>query len=525
MAAGVAAVAVAGLAACTSSSSSSAPAGAASPGAGSGSSSSAGTPVRGGDLVVARSTDVTTLDPLAAVETDTIYSLDTIFETLLYPSADGKSTVPGLALSATPSADHLSWTVKLRTGVTFSNGTPMTSADVKFSLDRARVSKEGLGYLLAPITKVTAPDAATVVLTTAHPVANLPALLTLWSGEILPDNSAGMTEKACVQKPIGTGPFVLKSWSPSGDMKVVRNPHYREAGKPYLDSITWRPVTDDNARVTQLQGNAIQVAQELPFSALTTLKSAGGVAVGTFESLLQQFLMMNTKYAPFADPDVRLAVKYAIDSATVTKTATFGYGKATCTVLPPSMPFYSAVDCPNKDDAKAKAALAKSKYPNGFSAKLLIPAATAEASTVAQLAAAQLAQVGIKVKIVTVDSSQLYATQSKGDFQMIYQGWSSDIPDPDEQMSFMLDPNGGGDSYSTYYDNPKIVQLLAAARQEFDTTTRAADYKQVEQLNATDGPFVPLDFEPFADGWSNKVHGFNQLSTGATLYQNVWLSR
>src|SRR5258708_4682336 len=360
----VTAVALAALAACASNS------GPSSPGSSSATTSPSGTPVSGGNLIVARSTDVTTLDPLAAVETDTIYSLDTIFETLLYPSADGKTTVPGLALSATPSANHLGWTVKLRTGVAFSNGQPFTSADVKFTLDRARVSKEGIGYLLAPITKSTTLDASTVILQTAHPVADLPALLTLWSGAVIPNNYAGMTEKAFFQKPIGTGPFMLKSWRPGGDMTVVKNPHYWQAGKPYLDSITWRPVTDASARVTELQGDAIQIAQGLPFSALTTLKSASGVSVGTFGSLLQQFLMMNTKYAPFTDPHVRLAVKYAIDSATVTKTATFGYGQPTCEVLPSSMPFFNAVDCPNNDLTKAKAALAQSKYPNGFSVNL-----------------------------------------------------------------------------------------------------------------------------------------------------------
>jgi peptide/nickel transport system substrate-binding protein len=235
--------------------------------------------------------------------------------------------------------------------------------------------------------------------------------------------------------------------------------------------------------------------------------------------------MMNTKYKPFADANVRLAVKYAIDSSAIAKTALFGYGQPACSILPPSMPYYAKVTCPNNDVAMAKQTLAKSAYPSGFSVDLLIPAASGEANTIAQLAQSELAAIGIKVKIVTVDKSQLYTVQSRGNYQMVYQAWSSDIPDPDEQLSFMLDPGvGGGDSYSTYYNNPRIVSLLAQARSKFDTAKRAVDYQQAQDLNAQDGPFVPLTFEPFVAGWSNSVHGMNQLGTGMTYYQNIWMS-
>jgi peptide/nickel transport system substrate-binding protein len=489
-----------------------------------GPASGAAQPKHGGNLVVARNSNVTTLDPLQAVETDTIYSLDTIFQTLLYASADGKSERPGLALSVTPSADHLSWTVTLRHGVTFSNGQPMTAADVKFSLDRARTSSAGLGYLLAPITAVTVVDAFTVTLTTAQPVANMPALLTLWSGEIIPNNYAGQTETAFFKDPIGTGPFILKSWVSNGKMTVVRNPHYWESGKPYLNSITWEPVTDDSARVNQLEGGQAQLIQEVPYSSISSLQSASNVTVKTFPSTLQQFLMMNTKYAPFADPKVRQAVAYAINNKSVAKATLFGNGATACSILPPSMAYYAKVPCPAYNLTKAKALMAASSYPKGFPLSLLSPAGS-EAATTAQVAQAELAKIGIKVTIRTVQASDLYTVQTTGNFQMIWQGWASDIPDPDEQLSFMLDPGvGGTESYYTYYSNPTILSLLASARGEFDPSTRAADYKQVQSLTATDGPYVSLTFEPWVDAWSNKMHGMNQLPTGTTFYQDIWIS-
>jgi peptide/nickel transport system substrate-binding protein len=484
------------------------------------------TPQRGGNLVVARYTNVTTLDPLAAIDPDTIYSLDSVFEPLLFTSPSGQSETPGLALSVTPNADNLTWTVDLRPNVKFSNGQAMTATDVKFSLDRARTSNQSLGYLLAPITTVTVVNPLTVTLTTATPVANIPALLTLWCGEIIPANYAGMTKAQFFKKPIGTGPYMVKSWSPSGKFVVVKNPNYWMPGKPYLNSITWETNTDDSSRVNQLTGGQAQVIQEVPFSSTPSLKTTSGITVKSFASTSQTFLMMSTKYKPLADNDVRQAVAYAMDSKTVAKAVLFGYGSTACSILPPTMLYYDAnVNCPNNNLTMAKQLMAKSTYPKGFTVSLLVASQNTEASTVAQIAINELAKIGIKVEIHTVDKSELFNMQSTGNFQIIYQGWASDIPDPDEQLSYMLDPSGGGESYGTYYGNPQITTLLASARSEFDTTQRAADYAQVQTLSAQDGPYVPLLFEPFMDAYSNKVHGFTQLPTGFTFYQNVWLSK
>lgn len=486
------------------------------------SSAAEGEPVTGGDLTIAREVDVKQLDPVAAVETATIHSLLMMMETLLVSNDEG-GTDPLLAESVEPGADDLTWTVALRDGVTFSDGSPMTSEDVKFSLDRARTSEDGFAYLLAPIAEVSIVDELNLTLVTSAPVAYLPALLALWTGAIIPADFAGQSEEAFFEAPVGTGPFAFSSWEPGGDMELVRNDSYWEEGKPYLDSVTWTLVSDADARLTQLQGGQAQVVTA-PFSAIDQLEGVEGVEVREFPSLLNQFLMFNLSKEPFDDVNVRTAIAHALDKESMQDAALFGRGEVACSILPPSIAFYSPdVDCLPFDLAAAEAAMAESSVPDGFSTTLLI-AAESEASTIAQIVVENLRPLGIEVEITQVDPSQLYETQSEGDYDMIYQGWGSDIPDPDEQLTFMLDPEAGGvESYWTFYDSSEVVEKVTAARQEFDEDARSELYAEIQDIQAVDLPHVPLVFQPFLWAEADEVQDFEVLPTGNYRLQDVWL--
>jgi peptide/nickel transport system substrate-binding protein len=414
----------------------------------------------------------------------------------------------------------------LREGVEFSDGTPLTSADVKFTLDRARTSDEGFAYMFGPIAEVTAVDDLTLTITTTDPTSYLPSLLALWTGAILPADFGGVSEEEFFEAPIGTGPFVYDSWTAGETLKLNRNDSYWQEGLPYLDSVSWTTVSDDNARITQLQGDQAQIISELPFSAIQQLGSSPDLAVESFPSLLQYFLMFNFEKEPFQDPEVRTAIAYALDKESMKEAALFGEGEVACSVLPPSMLFYSPdVPCLEFDLDAAKATMAESTVPDGFSTTLLVAGTTGTASTVADIVVENLKEIGIDVQITRVDDAQLYDTQATGDYDMIYQGWASDIPDPDQQLTFMLDPEVGGvESYWTFYENPVVTEQLAAARAEFDETARGDLYAEIQDIQAVDLPQIPLLFQPFLFAQSDSVNGFEVLPTGNYFLQNVWLS-
>src|SRR5664279_378132 len=165
------------------------------------------TPVRGGDLVIARQADSQTMDATNAFDNESIWVFEQLMEPLYAVTADGKGVKPWLATSYDLSKDKLTYTFHLRKGVLFHNGKEMTADDVKFSLDAARNPKAGWGYIDVAIKSVTAKDKYTVVVKTKYPWAPLISDIALFPNDIVPKNYGGETSKQFYTHPIGTGPF------------------------------------------------------------------------------------------------------------------------------------------------------------------------------------------------------------------------------------------------------------------------------------------------------------------------------
>lgn len=479
---------------------------------------------RGGELTIARVNDTQQLDPLEAVQTETIYVLNMMMETLLF-TAPGGGTMPGLATSAEALDDEVTWRVSLREGVLFSDGSPFTADDVKFTFDRARGADVGFSFMLDAFVEANVVDELTIDLVTAEPITFVPALLALWSGAIIPDEFGGLTEEEFFENPIGTGPFVLDEWNPGQSIRLVRNDNYWQEGKPYLDSVVWTQVADDNARVIQLRGGQADIISAVPFASIAELDAEPGLSVTEWDSTLQFYLMFNFTVEPFDDPDVRRAIAYAIDREAIVRAGLFGSGAVACTILPPTMLHFAPdVECLPHDPELAAVTLAQSSVPDGFDTELLIAGTNVLASTAAEIIVENLRPLGINVEISRVDGSQLYSTQTTGGFEMVFQGWGSDIPDPDQQITFMVDPvSGGVESYWTFYDNPEMTALVESARREFDDDARAAIYAEIQALHLEDLPHIPLVFQPNPFAQSDRVQGFQVLPTGNYFIQDVWL--
>lgn len=488
-------------------------------------SSSAGTPQQGGNLVFARSADLLSLDPTAIVDNMSIWAEEQIFDTLYTVNQDGKGVHPSLATGYAVSPDKLTWTFTLRPGVKFSSGTPLTAADVAFSINRARKSTQGLGYIDSAITSVTAPTLSTVAIHTKYPWAPLLADVSLYTNGIVPANFGGKSEKAFWADPVGTGPFMFKSWTKGQSLVLVRNPNYWQQGKPYLDSITYTNVSDDNTRALQLQGGQAQIDMFPPFSSISSLQSKPGVFVKLFPSTEVDMLLANEHVAPIKDVHVRQAISLALDRTAMVNALMFGHGQPANSYMPPTLMYYDTSLPPVVHDlAKAQQELAASAYPHGFKLTMLTDNTTADME-VGQIVQQQLKPLGINVSVRTVDMNQRWATEQKGDYGLSIDLWTMDIPDPDEDTEFFLSPAGGGNSYTTSYDNPVMNKLVASSAKEFDPTKRAQIFQQIQQLAMQDLPQIYLYYRPFAYAYSSKVHGFFVTPLGNQHMEDVWLSK
>jgi peptide/nickel transport system substrate-binding protein len=432
-----------------------------------------------------------------------------IFETLLTNDADGKSVKPWLAESYTSSDDKMTWTFKLRSGVKFSNGQPMTSADVKFSLDAASSTKGGWEFINSAIKEVTTPDPSTVVITTKYPWAPLLADLACPSNGILPNNYGGKSSDEFYAAPIGTGPFVWDLWSKGSALTLKKNANYWQPGKPVLDSVTWKVVPDDNSRNLMIQGGQADIDEFPPFSSVEQLRAAN---------------VMNETKKPYDDVHVRRAISYAIDRQALVKAVLYNNGKAANSLFMPTVGYYEPkTPGLQYDMTKAKQELAMSSVPQGFTTTFLANSGDSNDAAIAQIMQASLKQLGITMNIQNSDPSAVHDMQHKLDYEITHSYWTMDIADPDELTQYALDPTSGGHSFNTGYNNAGLISLVHDAQQTFDTAKRQQLYTQIQAQAAEEAFMAFLYYQPIPYAMRKAVQGFQVLPTGSYHLEDVAL--
>ncbi len=522
--AGVAVTALAVLAGCGSSGGGSSTGGGGS-GSGGGSAAS-GKPVHGGDLVIANNADAQSMNNTTVFDNDSIWIFEQIFQPLYTVTNDGKGTIPYLATSYKMSANKKKYTFTLRKGVEFSTGKPMTSADVKFSIDQNRKAAQGWGYIDTAIKSVQAPSPDTVVINLKFPWAPLVADLSLFCNDVVPNNYGGETEAQFYQHPIGTGPFMWDSWHKGSALKLVRNPHYWEPGKPYLDSVTFTDVPSDNTRELQLKGGQANIDEFPAWSTVASLKSTPGVTMNLFNSTQTNYLAFNENVKPFQDVHVRRAISLAINRAALVKAVLYGNGKPANSLFPPQVPFYDAnAGGLQYNPAQAKAEMAKSSVPKGFTTTILIGSGNSDYQTISTILQSELKPLGINVKIQQLDPNTANTNEQSLKYDMTLTLWTMDIPDPDELATFAVDPKSGAKSFFTAYNNPAVVKATHKAEITTTPSARQTLYNQVQTQSAADAFMAYLYYSPYPYATSTKVHGFFVTPLGNYHLENVWLSK
>ena len=484
----------------------------------------AAAPQHGGSVTIARREDSESFDLTSVFQNESIWPGEQIMEPLYMNTTDGKSLRPWLATGYTLSKDGKTYTFKLRKGVRFSNGTPMTSADVKFSIDQARANTKGWGYIDAAIKSVAAPTRSTVAIHLKYPWAPFLSDISLFANAVIPKNYDGQTKAAFYKHPVGTGPFMWDKRVVGSTVTLKRNPNYWQKGKPYLDSVTFDFVSDENTRLLQLRGGQIQIDEFPAFNTISQLQHTPGIVTKLFPSTRTDYLLWNTTYAPLADRHVRRAISYAIDRAAIVKSVLSGFGKPANSFMPPGLEYYDPKSPGLQYDmAKAKAELAKSKFPRGFKVSMVMAAGDHVHNAIGQILQNSLKQLGISVSFKQVDSSTEYSLIQQMKYQLGISYWQNDITDPDELAEFAVDVNGGAKSFFTGYGNPKVTALVHAAQRTINPAKRRALYARMQALAAEDASAGYLYYSPFPYAYSSKVHGFFVSPLGNFHLEDVWL--
>lgn len=475
-------------------------------------------------MIFARRADPNSIDPNEGQGGEDICTDLIMYDCLYTAAADGHGSVPWLATSYDLSTDQKTWTFHLRPGVKFSDGRPVVAADWKYSIERA--IKGPTGYIDAAIDAVDAPDAATVTIHTKLPWAPLLADISLFNNAVLPKDLNGMSSAEFFNNPVGTGAFMFDHWSKGAEIKLVKNPHYWQAGLPLLDSVTFTTVPDDNTRVIQLKGGQADIIQAPPSSTIASLQQTPGLKVDMFPSTQICLVGMNELRPHFADVHVRRAIAYAIDRKSIIQGVLFGHGDPANSMFSPGWAFYNPDNPgPSYDVAKAKQELAMSGFSKGFDTEMMVVAGDTANSSMAQIIQDNLKVLGINMKIKSTDPSTFYALQGKFDYDMYPRLTYSDIGDPDEVVPWALDYiHGGVHALYTSYKSPKMIALIGQSQRTIGDAARQDIYWKIQELVAQDVSLATIYYSPFNYGRKDSVNAFSVYPTGGYHLEKTWLS-
>ena len=479
-------------------------------------SSSSGTPTSGGNLTFEFFTAPLDLDPSTSQDNDTSMQMWLAwFQSLIEVNPNRPGFLPLLADHWSISSDKLAYTFQIRPGVKFSNGKPLTSADVLYSLTRTeKPSISLLNFLVAKTASMSAPDPSTFVIKLKSPWPSLLADLASPNGAIYPAGAfTAATAKAFFNThPIGTGPFVLTSSVPNSSYVVTRNKYYwNKADYPHLSSITMQIVTDDTARATAVLGGRADIADSPPANQVASFKSNPSVRVVTTPYSIVELLALNTTKAPMNNIKVREAISLAINRAAIVQSGLFGYGTpATTFIVAPRKNTYqnTSLNLYPFDIAKAKQLMTASGVKTPLTIPFEVSTGTAQ-TAILNIAQADLAQIGIHLQVIQKDSASVDNDIIGMHYVVATTFWGDVSGDPTQQVLFANDPSYCCKSYFTGLNDPALIKMSLQASVTDNAAAAQALYNKIQILTAKDAAIIPLYNPELIHVMSAKVTGFN----------------
>ena len=488
-----------------------------------------GEPQPGGTARIIVPNEPANLDPATFNNSYTTAGLlgNALFGQLLRNDPETGEIQPGIAESLT-TEDNTTWTLKLRPGVKFTDGTPFDAAAVKYNWDRLKDPAVGAGTsasAAAAIASTTVVDDLTLTFTLARPSAHF--------GQDIVGTAGGMNfiaSPAALEKgreefnrnPVGAGPFVMDSWTRQSQMVLKKNPDYYDAPRPYLDELIVRVDSDMGRRLQSIQAGEADLVIGTNDDHAFRAEQAGLVV--TRQPLNGgNMLIFNMTKPPFDDLRARQAIHYAIDRQLVNDAAYGGRATVPETLMVEGTPFHEPdLKFPTTDREKAQQLfdeLAAEGKPVEFT---IIIVQAADGAKVAQSFQAQLeAFENVKVHIETLDISTWFTRLATGDFGASIYGVIS--VDPEPGLSRLV----RSDSPTNYMklNDPEIDAAIDRAAVTTDTAERKAAYRTVQQRLIEQLPFISY-VRPTASLISTpKVGGIEVYGQLSPRVDGLWLDR
>lgn len=425
---------------------------------------------------------------------------------------------PQLVTDWSLSDDSLTWTFALREDVTFHDGSALDATAVVFSLERAfddpHSRLQGL-----PVESVAAVDSRTVSITTAEPLAPLPAHLSRpYAGILSPDSAA---DDGTIEELIGSGPYALESWEPDAQLTITSHDEYYGT-VPTIGRVIYEKVADGQTRTLKLQNGELDLATNLPNSAAAELRTDDETELYLNEGVSDRIAVFNTEREPLDDRRVRQAVLYATDKESIAEYVLDGVGTPAYGPWDPSHVDWTNEDIEpyTYDPDRAESLLGAAGWERDdddevrrrdgerLAVELWTYPERPNLPDIAEAMQAQLAAVGFDIDVRVTEWGALDEAKGNGEYDMFIGLWGmyGSPPDPDG-LSKYYHPDE--EILDTPYDNPDVTDLLEEGRTTFDEDRRREIYDEVQEIVMTDVPVGFLTRQTHVNGARTAVEGYD----------------
>ncbi|MGH3446558.1 MAG: ABC transporter substrate-binding protein [Nocardioidaceae bacterium] len=445
----------------------------------------------------------------------------------LYDVGEGLEIVPQLA-AAMPKISNggKTYTIKLREGAKFNDGTPFNAKAVKNTLQHYKTDpKSARASELAEVKSVQVADPSTIRIDLKHPYAPLTAILADRSGMILSPKQLDKLGDDFSQHPVCVGPFSFKDRPSSDRIELTKSTYYYDKSKVHLSGVNFVVVTQPNVRAANLRSGDIDIIDRVAPPDVATLKSSSKVKLSPVTSLGYQGITINVSNSDGAGkpgnhtldtplgqhPQLRKAFALTLDRDTINKAVFQGQYVPGCTPISPNSPYAPDIDCPEQDIAKAKQLVAESGVQTPVKVNLIVQAADSEATKLGTVVQSMAKKAGFDVSVKPTEFTTALDQSQQGNFEAFQIGWSGRL-DPDQNIAPFWDPTSALNYSGAAYSD--VQKLLAQERSTTDRAKRKQIFQQLCETFLQHSNIIYLYHPKVVLGYSNSISGIQYYGDG-----------
>ncbi len=476
------------------------------------------------DLILVVHSDVVSLDPHGSNDSPSSNVRSQIYDTLVYFD-ENMDLQPGLAVSWDP-VDDTTWEFQLREDVTFHDGTPFTADAVRMNLERITNPEMASqrAFLFTMVTDVTAVDDYTVRISTEFPFVPILSHLAHDAGGIA--SPAALEEAGFDEvEPIGTGPFRFVSWDPGDELVIEVNEDYW-GERPTPDTVTFRVIPEESTRLALIERGDAHIANIMQPASMARVEASRAMHLMLYDSLSLNYIGFNTNKEPFDDVRVRQAISMAIDRQSMIEGIVLGAGiPAIGPISERVVGFHPNLDSLPFDPDQAAQLLADAGYGDGFSTTLWTNDNPVRIA-IAEIVQNNLADVNVDVAIEVLEWGAYLDQTAEGLHDMFILGWVTVTADADYGMYALLHSSSKGAAGNrSFYENPRVDELLDLGRRETDLAAREALYHEVQEVLVEEAPMLNLYHPMWMVALADGVDGYAHHPDNTPIIRNVVVNR